>query len=306
MASWQAHWYSFLLRHLFKPRLASATDVHGVRKVMTGPRVAVRTGAKIAPAEVGGVQGEWITCEGAGDRPTLLYVHGGGFIACAPQTHRSLTVAFARAGYDTFAPDYRLAPEHPFPAGLDDVVAAYRALSRRVDARRVVIAGDSAGAALAVSLLVRSRDEGLPLPAAAVLFSPFADLSVTGDSVHSNASRCAMFTPEGFTRARAYYIGDRDPREPLVSPIYADLHGLPPLLIHVGQNETLLDDSRRLAERARQAGVDVTLKVWPAVPHVWQLFHRWIPEGRTSIEEACRFFADHLGAYRNSSSPRRV
>jgi acetyl esterase/lipase len=152
-----------------------------------------------------------------------------------------------------------------------------------------------------MSLLLRARDQGLPLPAAAALFSPFVDLSVTGASVQSNAARCAMFTPEGFARARDYYVGDRDPRMPLVSPIYADLRGLPPLLIHVGENETLFDDSRRLAERARQAGVEVTLKVWPAVPHVWQLFNRWIPEGRRSIAEACDFFTERIEAKRNST-----
>jgi epsilon-lactone hydrolase len=294
VASLRARFFSFLLRRLFKPRLAGAQDVQAVRAVMNRRVRPALPGTKILSGHVGGVAGEWIV----GEREplaTLLYVHGGGFVACTPQTHRPVTCAFALAGYKTFAPDYRLAPEHPFPAGLEDVVAAYRALSEDVDTKPLVVAGDSAGAGLVVSLLLSLREQGLALPAAAVLFSPFVDLAVAGESVHANAARCAMFMPDGFARAREFYIGDRDPRAPLVSPIYADLQDLPPLLIHVGQDETLLDDSRRLAERAQRAGVDATLKVWPVVPHVWQLFHRWLPEGRRSLAEACSFLGRCVG-----------
>lgn len=293
MASWQATFASFLLRRLFKPRLARAPDVAAVRKVMSGPKSPASRGTRAVPAAMGSVAGEWIVADTRADQPTLLYLHGGGFIACTPGMYRPVTCAFALGGYRTFVPDYRLAPEHPFPAALDDVVNAYRALVEEVGPKRLVLAGDSAGGGLAMALLVSLREQGMPPPAAAALFSPFVDIAASGASVHANAARCAMFTPHALSRVAHFYVGERDPLTPLVSPLYADLHGLPPLLIHVGADETLLDDSRRLADRARAAGVDVTLRIWPAVPHVWQLFNRWIPEGRESIAEACAFFATH-------------
>lgn len=260
-------------------------------------------GARAAHGIVGGVGGEWLTADGVPTVATLLYLHGGGYFACTPQTHRAVTSSFALAGFRTFAPDYRLAPEHPFPAGLDDAVAAYRGLLEHHSPRQLVVAGDSAGGGLSVALLLSLRDCGIPLPAAAVLFSPFVDLAVTGDSARTNSARCAMFSSDSFVRAAQFYVGEGDRRAPLASPLYADLQGLPPLLIHVGADETLLDDSRRLAERAQRAGVKVELKVWPAVPHVWQLFHRWIPEGRGSLREAGMFFAREVGTGTNTQPP---
>lgn len=290
MASWQAGLTSFLLRHLFKPQLARARTAADVRKVMNGPGPKPPlSGTSAVAATVGGVAGEWVTAEAASSVGTLLYLHGGGYVACSPQVHRPVTCAFARAGFRTFAPDYRLAPEHPFPAAVQDAVSVYRALIQEHDPRRLVVAGDSAGGGLSVALLLSLRDAGVPMPAAAVLFSPFVDLLASGESVRVNGKRCAMFTGDLFGRAAEYYVGAGDKRAPLASPVYADLRGLPPLLVHVGADETLLDDSRRLVENAKRAGVAAELKIWPAVPHVWQLFHRWIPEGRQSLREAAAF-----------------
>lgn len=291
MASWQARATSVLLRLLFKPRLQRAQDIAAIRKAMTGPAWAPLRGTRATAAQVGGVDGEWVVAENVPVTGTLLYLHGGGYIACNPQMYRSITCGLALTGLRTYAPDYRLAPEHPFPAGLEDAVSAYRGLLRDHDSQQVAIAGDSAGGGLCASLLLALREQGVPLPAAAVLFSPFLDLAATGDSVRSNSARCAMFSAEMFARAANFYVGDRDRRDPLASPLYADLRGLPPLLIHVGEDETLLDDSRRFAAKAQQAGVEVTLKVWPSVPHVWPLFSRWIPEGRESLREAGEFMA---------------
>ena len=198
----------------------------------------------------------------------------------------------------TLAVAYRLAPEHPFPAGLEDAVAAYRGLLEDHSPQQVVIAGDSAGGGLSMALMLALRERGIPLPAAAVLFSPFVDLASTGESTRTNSERCAMFDRDSFGRAAQYYLGDRDRRAPLASPLYAELQGLPPLLIHVGEDETLLDDSRRLAERAQRAGVKTQIKIWPAVPHVWQLFQRWVPEARSSLREAGMFFAREVGEAR--------
>lgn len=293
MASWQSMLTSVLLRYLLKPQLVRARDVVAARKAMAGGGWAPLAGTRAVSAHVGGIAGEWIIADAVPATATLLYLHGGGYIACNPQTHRAVTGAFALAGFRTFAPDYRLAPECPFPAGLEDAVEVYRALLRDHDPQQLVVAGDSAGGGLSMALLLSLREQQLPLPAAAALFSPFVDLAATGESVQRNSKRCAMFNREVFARAADFYVGDRDKCLPLVSPLYADLRGLPPLLIHVGEDETLLDDSLRLAARAREAGVEVDLKTWPVVPHVWQLFHRWIPEGRASLREAAEFLAAH-------------
>jgi acetyl esterase/lipase len=221
---------------------------------------------------------------------TLLYLHGGGYFACSAQTHRPITVAFAQEGFRVFAPNYRLAPEHAFPAALDDAVAAWRGLIELGNSpERLLVAGDSAGGGLAVALLVACRDSGDPLPAAAALFSPWTDLAATGDSIREKDRRCAMFVGAQMASGASLYLCGADRRNPLASPLYADLSHLPPLLIHVGNDEVLLDDSVRLAERARVAGVTVDLKIWPVVPHTWQLVYPAMPEARQSMHEASAF-----------------
>jgi epsilon-lactone hydrolase len=253
MASWQAYLAAWILKRRFKPRLARAG---------------------VTPAPVGGIAGEWV--EAAGGGHTLLYLHGGGYFACSAETHRPITVGFALQGFRVFAPNYRLAPEHPFPTALNDAAAVIRGLIEQGNSPgQIVIAGDSAGGGLALAMLVASRDRGDSLPAAAALFSPWTDLAATGDSIRVNDRRCAMFVGSQIGPGARRYLGGEDPRNPLASPLYADLSRLPPLLIHVGSDEVLLDDSRRLAERARLAGVPADLKIWPVVPHAWQLVYRF-------------------------------
>lgn len=294
--SWQAHTLSFLLRRTFKPRLARAQTMEQIRKVFQAGTPPLPANCSAIPDVVGGVAGEWVTVGGVKPAATMLYLHGGGYIACSPQSHRPATSAFALAGFRTFVPDYRLAPEHPFPAAVEDAIAVYRGLLADLPSNRIVVAGDSAGGGLALALLLSLQEQGLPLPAAAALFSPLTDLAATGNSIRENSRRCAMFNTESIPRAAQRYLGDADRRIPLASPLYADLRGLPPLLIHVGANETLLDDSLRLAELARAAGLQVESKVWPAVPHVWQLMHRWIPEGRESLAQASSFLLRYSAA----------
>jgi acetyl esterase/lipase len=201
-----------------------------------------------------------------------------------------MTSWFAKAGFRVFAPEYRLAPEHQFPAAVEDAEAAYLALlDAGFGAENIVIAGDSAGGGLTLALLMRLRDRKHRLPAAAALFSPWTDLAATGDSVRQNARREAMFWAPGISAAASFYLGARDPRTPLASPLYGDMRGLPPLFIDVGARETLRDDSTRLAARAQEAGVAVTWRVWPVVPHVWQLAHHFVPEGRESLRNAAEF-----------------
>ena len=170
-------------------------------------------------------------------------------------------------------------------------MAFYRALlGAGYSADRIVVAGESAGGGLALSLMLALRAAGVPLPAAAALFSPWTDLAATGDSIRTNSDRCAIFNGLDVAASARYYLGDTDPRNPLASPLYADLSGLPPLLIHVGADEVLRGDSTRLAERARAAGVSVEQKIWPVVPHAWQLAPHLIPEARQSLRESADFF----------------
>jgi acetyl esterase/lipase len=292
MASWQAHTVSFVLRHTFKPRLARAKDAQRARAIMNGGIFKTPSGIQIAPATLGGVPGEWVESASQPGAAVLLYLHGGGYFACSARTHRPFTTAFAQRGLRVYAPDYRLAPENPYPAGLNDAVAAWHAVRAETGASTpMVIGGDSAGGGLALATMLKLRDEGAALPAAAVLFSPLTDLVGIGESRRVNDRSCAMFHGSGLARATEYYMADTggDPRDPLASPLYADLRGLPPLLIHVGAHETLRDDSTELAARARAAGVRVDLTLWPVVPHVWQLFHPFVPEGRQSLGAAAAF-----------------
>ncbi len=281
MASLQAHVTSWILKRRLKPRLARATTALEVRRLLRPEPMKVPADVRITADKIAGVPGEWV--EAGKPDVTLLYLHGGGYVACSAETHRPITVGFAQNGLRVFAPDYRMAPEHPFPAAVDDALAVYRALTGKI-----VVAGDSAGGGLALAMLVSLRDAGEPLPSAVALFSPWTDLAATGESLVSNNRRCALFYGANIQKGARSYLGDADPRNPLASPLYADLSQLPPMLIHVGQNEVLLDDSKRLAEKARAAGVKVELKIWPVVPHDWQLMPS-MPEARQSLREAAKF-----------------
>jgi acetyl esterase/lipase len=183
-----------------------------------------------------------------------------------------------------------MAPEHPFPAPVDDALSAYEGLlSRGAAPSQIVVAGDSAGGGLTLALLIALRDRKRPLPAAAALLSPWTDLALTGNTIRTNARRDAYLNGPAATKTAALYFGGADPRNPLVSPLYADLQGIPPVIIHVGKREILRDDSARLAERIRAAGCEVVISVWPVVPHVWQLFNRILPEGRQSLAQMADF-----------------
>jgi acetyl esterase/lipase len=293
MASIRAHLAVWITKWRVKRRLKGVRDYRVARRILRPDPYKVPPTIKISPAQLGGVPGEWVVGPKSGGI-VLLYLHGGGYFGCSAKTHRPITVGFALQGFRVYAPDYRLAPENKFPAAVDDAVAVYRALlSEGHAAQSIVVAGESAGGGLALSLMLSLRASGDPLPARAALFSPWTDLAATGESVRTNASRCAMFSGTDIAPTAGFYLGDTDPRHPIASPLYADLSGLPPLLIHVGQDEVLRDDSTRLAERAHAAGVHVELKVWPVVPHAWQLAAHLIPEGRQSLREAGSFLRAH-------------
>lgn len=296
MPSWQARLVARLVRWRVKPALGDMADIGRVRRAFAKALPPPR-GARFTPATVAGVPGEWVApADGPTPADTLLYLHGGGFVGCSPRTHRPATATLAQHGWRVFVPDYRLAPEHPFPAGLDDCRAVWRALADDHAARqasgsasgRLAVAGDSAGGNLSLALMLAEREAGGRLPDAAALFSPATDLTGGSASIRDNAERDAMFRGEALAHLGQAYLQGADPAQPLASPLLGRLDGLPPLLLHVGEDECLRDDALRLAVRARAAGVTVALQVWATVPHVWQLFH-WLPEARASLALASRF-----------------
>lgn len=220
----------------------------------------------------------------------ILFLHGGGYITGTPALYRHITWRFAAAARArVIAIDYRLAPEHPFPAALDDALTAWHALlAEGVDPRRCAILGDSAGGGLALALALRLRDDRDPLPAAIVALSPWTDLAITGESCSQDAAD-PMLQSDCLKPFAAQYLGGADPRHPYASPLYGDLRGLPPTLLQVGSDEILRDDSIRMAERMREAGCNVTLEVWPRMPHVWHAFAPVMPEARRGIARVGAF-----------------
>jgi acetyl esterase/lipase len=240
-----------------------------------------------------GVACDEVRAPGASPQTVVLYLHGGGYAICSPRTHRRLAYDISAAsGATCVVPDYRLAPEHPFPAAVEDAVAVYgQLIDDGISPSRIVVAGDSAGGGLTVATLLRLRDQGQPLPAAGVCLSPWTDMQATGESMTSKADVDPMVRRDGLEQMAAWYLNGADPRDPLASPIHADLSGLPPLLVQVGGDETLLDDASRLAERARAHGVEVAYEEWERMFHVWHLFAHMLSEGRDAISRIGDFVA---------------
>jgi acetyl esterase/lipase len=247
-------------------------------------------GVKVHPIEAP-VAGEWVV--GGPGKSVLIYFHGGGYVACSPRTHRSISASLARRlQARVFAPDYRLAPEHPFPAALDDAVAAYRwVIEQGVSPDTIALAGDSAGGGLVIATLLSLRDAGLPLPRCGVCFSPWTDMLASGPSMLANAATDVLLQPEDVPRFARLYLAGADPRNPLASPLYADLRGLPPLLIQVSDTEILLDDARGIHRRCLASGTASTLSVYRGLPHDWQLLGSWIPETEAALKEAADFIS---------------
>jgi len=243
------------------------------------------------------VPGEWVTGSDAGSDGVLLYLHGGAYMLGSPISHRPLTAALVLAsGMRVLALDYRLAPEHPFPAAVEDALAAYRWLLESGTPReRIVVGGDSAGGGLALALLVVARYFGMPLPAAALCLSPWVDLEMAGLSWFVNIGADPIL-PRRDTSAAQTYLNGAPPTTPLASPLYADLAGLPPLLVQVGSVEPLYSEILAFVQKARMAGVDVTLEIWPEMFHVWQIFAAMLPEAREAVEHLATFARARTGS----------
>jgi acetyl esterase/lipase len=272
-------------------------DLETIRAAMNDMTAAMTPpdGVRYEPTTIGGVPAEWALTSAApsasGTGPVMLYFHGGAYCIGSVATHRGLVGRLALAtGMRVLSLDYALAPEHPFPAAIDDAVAAYRALlAQGIDPKRIVLAGDSAGGGLTLATLLALRDAGAPLPAAGVCISPWLDMTGSGDSWRTRAAEDPMIGEHGLDRFSRLYLASADPRNPLASPVFADPKGLPPVLIHVGTAEVLLDDSTMFAKRARDAGVDVTLEVWDDMIHVWHAFAPALPEADRAISRIAEY-----------------
>lgn len=253
--------------------------------------------AKVAyvESELGGVPALEVVPDGADARLAVLHLHGGGYVMGSPRTHAGFAGRLARATRArTWVVDYRLAPEHPYPAAIDDAVAATRALIERHGARHVALTGDSAGGGAALATLVTLRGAGDALPAAAALLSPWVDLTLSRPSIQRLADVDPLLGEEWLRAAAAQYAGDHDLASPLVSPINADLAGLPPLLVLVGDHELFLDEDRELVERAAAVGTSAQLAVGAGMWHVWPLFAPLVPEATSAIRDIGAFLGRHL------------
>jgi len=254
------------------------------------------SGVSYQSVEAGGVNAEWLSGPGPSNNCVILYLHGGCYATGSVETHRDLMSRLSiGASMRVLGLNYRLAPMHPFPSAVENAAAAYRWLLRTgIEPDRIAIAGDSAGAGLALAAIITIRDEGLPVPGAVVCLSPWVDLAVTGASMESKAREDPIVSRDMLLGWGKLYLGNHDPCTPLASPLYADLHHIPPMLIQVGSAEVLLDDSVRLAERASAAAINTTLEVWPDMIHVWQSFAAILPEARQAIECIGKFVRTHL------------
>ncbi len=296
--SWQGRVLNQVLRRTMKPLMFSDRTT---RARMGISAWAMEASSSLVPVPAarftplrGTVRGEWVEAGESNSTNVILYLHGGAYIAGSPRTHRPLTAELARStGARVLALEYRQAPEHAFPAWIDDALAAYQHLLKAGERpQHIVLAGDSAGGNLVLVLLLKLRELKLPMPAGAVCLSPWTDLACRYHSHTLNAGFEAMLNPEALRALGKHHIGQHDPKNPLLSPAYADFSGLPPLMVHVGSREILLDDARAIKRNAKKAGVRLRYREWADMPHVFPLFHRFLPEGRKAIIEITDFVKD--------------
>ena len=303
MISWQAMLLNGFFRFTMKRHGKRPINLDRLRAMTRNPprsALAIPAGYKVdSVRSEEGLQFDVADLSLARTAPAstiVLYLHGGGYLFGSPQTHRQVLLAMAKAFQaPVYGLDYRLAPEHPFPAAVEDAAKAYEWLLTRHPGAAIVLSGDSAGAGLAIATAVGVRDSGSKPPLGLVAFSPYSDLAVTGASVEANAKSCAMFTPRGVREAAAMYLAGAHAADPRASPLYADLSGLPPMLLFASRHEILRDDTLRLADRAAAAGVKVELVVRDRLPHVWPVFITLLPEARDAFATVTRF-AKAIGA----------
>lgn len=306
MPSLRSRFFLFMLRnrHLFSLKWKKDTALDWAVSLPEVRRQAARS-AKLmgrlpksisnVSVDIDGLPAEWIQPAQAAQDKAILYFHGGGYVLGTIEMHRAIVAKFVKgSGARALLFGYRLAPEHPFPAALDDALAAYAwLLDQGVSPSKIVFAGDSAGGGLCLATLLALKDQDLPLPAAAVALSPFTDLKCTGESLKTNAQKCLAPLNSWHACAR-HYAGDRDPGHAWISPLYGDPRGLPPLLLYAGENETLLDDSKRFAQNARSAGVNARLETGRGMCHCYPACAPLFPEATRAMGDICSFIRQSL------------
>ena len=301
--SWQLQLADKYVRTFVRRESWGDTDqlARRARRIFGSPKVwayARSAGLTVTPVDNERVHGEWLEPRSA-HRGAILYIHGGGYVAGSTSTHRPVTAALTRlTRRRVFSLEYRLAPEHRFPAAFDDALAAYRWIVDELegDTSLLAVAGDSAGGGLVLSVLVAARDSGIRLPACAVLYSPWTDMEGLIELPHPNVGRCAMFLPPNIDDFAEAYLGGASRREHRASPLLSEMHGLPPILLQVGEPELLVEDSRRVHEKIRAAGGQSDLEVWPDAFHGWQMLDGLVPESRQALDQSAAFILRHLRA----------
>ncbi len=292
MISFRARFVRFVTRKLVR-KFGGDPDIPRLRETFESLAARARTaaGIRVKYVDIAGVECDWLVPNGCQDAPVLLYLHGGAYVSGSSKTHRSMVSHIAvAAGMRALLPNYRLAPENPYPAGLNDCVKVYlELLNEGMDPANVAIAGDSAGGGMTMAVLLSLRDAGAPLPKSVVLLSPWLDLTGRGESVQSRADHDPLFEGKDMPRAASHYAPAEELENPLISPVYADVHGLPPTLIQVGDHEILLSDSTRIAEKMTAQDVKVTLQVWPDMWHVFQFFVGRMPEAERAIGDIASY-----------------
>ena len=290
----------WLLAPIFRSGYAPELQRQKLERVTRLSQLLMPAGTQFTQNSLGGLRTEWVENLLKGVQGHLLFFHGGAYVVGSPRTHRNLTAHLARrCSLRVAAVDYRLAPEDPFPAATDDALAAYRALlTQGVPAQQIILGGDSAGGGLAMACAIAIRDAGLQPPAGVICISPWVDLTISGESITRQSETEVILTPQVLIDAAALYLNKASTQNPLASPLFADLRGLPPLLIQVTDAEILYSDSTRLAEAATRQGVNTTLQVAPGLWHDWQLYAGQMPEADAALELIAKFVRECL-------SPRR-
>lgn len=297
--SWQLKVMKFLLKRTKRRQQKMRSDLAFVREVTerslsTMPKA---TGVSIEESSFGGYSVDKYTVRGHHHDYTLLYLHGGGYTILSAKSHRTLVSKMCQTlEVNGIALDYRLAPEYPYPAALEDTVGMWTYLveESHLAPESIVLAGDSAGGGLCIALMMRLRDLGMPLPKAAILLSPWTDLTFSTESIHTHARKDPMLTLDFLKEYRQHYIGDGDPANPFVSPLLGNFEGLPPLLIQVGTAEIILDDSLVLGKKARSQGVNVTVEPYPDLPHVFQFAWFFVPEAKLAFKNMKKWWKELL------------
>lgn len=277
------------------PENPSPVDMRGWFEAINA-QTPLAQGVEISSVSAANCVGEWLRPARSDGNRLVIYYHGGGFLFGSPRSHRAVTTQLAQlSAAPVLSVDYHLAPEHPAPAAHDDCFDAYRwVLEQGFDASAISLVGDSAGGNLALSTAIRARDEGLPMPGCVAMLSPALDLAGEGDS-HTRLQNAPLLTKALVDQFNLAYVGEGNLRSSLVTPFYSDMSGLPPILIHVGSNEMLVDDSLTMAKRIEQAGGQVELKVWEDMVHCWQLYGPMLEESMQSMEEIAQFVVAHTG-----------